>query len=358
MRINTYTPKSFTHPGVTLQEKLEEIGMNIKEFALRTGKPEKTIHDILNLNSSITPDMAILFEKVLKIPAKFWLNYQANFNESLARNQYDKMLNEHIDWAKLFPYSEMAKKGWIAATRNSKEKVGNLLKFFGFSSPASWERYFINCELKSSFRISLIQINEPYSVSAWLRHGEIEAEKLEVNAYNENLFKQNLDKILSLVALQPDDFFIRLKEICTEAGVKVIYTPNLSKAPISGCTRWINDSPVIQLSGRYKRNDRFWFTFFHEAGHVLLHGKKDVFLDGIDGNKTKEKEADEFAANFLLNPKQEKEIVESLPLNNSSLMKFAAKFNTHPGIIVGRLQYKYKNYTFGNEYRIDVNLEN
>lgn len=354
MSVNNYKPESYTHPGATLKEKIDEMGMSIKEFALRTSKPEKTIHEILNFESSITPDMAVQFEKVLKIPAKFWLNFQAKYNESVARNEYEKMLIENINWTKLFPYAAMVKNGWLNPTRNAKEKVENLLKYFGFSSPNSWERYYFKSELRASFRISLKHINEPYAVSAWLRQGEIEAGKIITPNYNESLFKRKLEEIKNLIILQPNDTFAKLKEICALAGVKIVYTPCLPKAPISGCTRWINDSPVIQLSGRYKKNDRFWFTFFHEAGHVILHGKKDVFLDGIIGNDEKEKQADEFASQSLLNEKYEIEILNSLPLTEASLLAFAKKFHTHPAIIVGRLHHKYKDFSFGNQFMVDI----
>jgi len=67
------------------------------------------------------------------------------------------------------------------------------------------------------------------------------------------------------MATHPDDYYIQLQNSCLRAGVKVVYTPCIKKAPISGCSRWLGDTPLIQLSGRYKRNDIFWFTFFHEA---------------------------------------------------------------------------------------------
>lgn len=80
LKQNQYNPQSVQHPGATLAEKLTEMGMGPKEFALRTGKPEKTITAILKGNSSITADMAVLFERVTKIPAHFWMNYQRGYD--------------------------------------------------------------------------------------------------------------------------------------------------------------------------------------------------------------------------------------------------------------------------------------
>src|SRR5882757_1468123 len=100
---NQYIPQSVPHPGITLEEKLEEMGMGPKEFALRTGKPEKTITAILKGDSSITPDMAVQFENVTKIPANFWINHQRNFDEYIAREKRQVVLEESRDWVKLFP---------------------------------------------------------------------------------------------------------------------------------------------------------------------------------------------------------------------------------------------------------------
>ena len=145
------------------------------------------------------------------------------------------------------------------------------------------------------------------------------------------------------MATQPDDFYFQLQKICSDAGVKIVYTPCIKKAPINGCTRWIGDTPLIQLSGRYKRNDSFWFTFFHEAGHILLHGKKDIFLEKVEyiGKEVgKEVEADQFAANYLLTKAEEQEIIEAAPLNLLKICAFAKKFHTHPACIIGRLQHE------------------
>ena len=88
---NEYFPQSRPHPGKTLFEKLEEMGLSSQEFAEYTGKPEKTINDILNGKSVITADLAVQFENVTRIPAHFWLNSQRNYDEYKVTRQYMKM---------------------------------------------------------------------------------------------------------------------------------------------------------------------------------------------------------------------------------------------------------------------------
>lgn len=351
---NQYFPQSVPHPGETLAEKLEEMGMGPKEFALRTGKPEKTIIAVLKGESSITPDMAVQFENVTKIPANFWMNHQRGFDEYIAREKRKATIDEAVAWAKQFPVADMIKKGWLPQVATIQEKTMELLAFFGFSNHKAWEEYYFKQQLKVAFRISLAQTNEPYAISAWLRKGELQTATLAAKDYSEKKFKEALPVLKSMMATHPEDFFNQLQRICLEAGVKLVHTPCIIKAPISGSTRWLNDTPFIQLSGRYNRNDSFWFTFFHEAGHILLHGKKDIFLEKVefsDKDQLKENEADEFAIKWTLTSDEEAEIIAAAPLREEDIRIFAKKFNTHPAIIIGRLQHKKLiPYSLGREF--------
>ncbi len=342
------------HPGETLAEKLGEMEMGPKEFALRTGKPEKTISAVLNGKSAITADMAVQFEQVTKIPAQFWMNHQRSYDEFIAREKHRIVIEDAIDWAKQFPVAEMMKRNWLPQMSTNQEKAKEMLTFFGFSTHLAWEDYYCNQELKVAFRISLTSNKERFAISAWLRQGELQATLLEANEYSEKNFREALPHLKSIMAAHPKDFFNQLQSICLQAGVKVVHTPNLNKAPICGSTRWINDTPLIQLSGRYKRNDSFWFTFFHEAGHILLHGKKDIFLEQVDYSdldRTKEDEADAFAVKWTLTNEETAEILAAGPLNEDVFRYFAKKFKTHPAIIIGRLQHqKQIPFSVGNTF--------
>lgn len=361
LKQNQYFPQSVPHPGETLTEKLDELEMGPKEFALRTGKPEKTITAVLKGESSITPDMAVQFENVTRIPASFWMNHQRGFDEYIARQKRKTTIDEAVSWANQFPLADMIKKGWLQPVTSIEEKTMELLSFFGFSNHKAWEEYYMKQQLKLAFRISLAQTKEPYAISAWLRKGELQTASLLANNYSEKKFKEALPEIKSLMSTHPVDFFNQLQRLCLEAGVKVVHTPCINKAPISGSTRWLNDTPFIQLTGRYNRNDSFWFTFFHEAGHILIHGKKDIFLEKVDFSDKdlqKEKEADEFAVKWTLTAVEEAEILAAAPLNDEAIKVYAKKFNTHPAIIIGRLQYKKLiPYSLGREFIVPVLFE-
>ena len=357
---NQFFPQVVFHPGETLDEKLKEIGMGPKEFAFRTDKPEKTITAILKGESSITPDMAIQFESVTGIPAHFWMNYQRGYDEYIARVKRMKVIESAVEWAKEFPLSQMIRLGWLEKSSTKQEMVAQLLSFFGVATPNAWENYYYNQQLKVAFHISLKHTREPLAISTWLRKGELSAQQIPGVPYLEKAFRESLWDVRSLMAIHPADFFEKLQKICLTSGVKVIYTPFLSKAPINGATRRINDSPVIQVTGRGKRNDKFWFSFFHEAGHILLHGKKDIFLEQIDypdKDEEKEKEADEFAVKWTFSVEEEAAFKEKKPISEQDLIDYARRINTHPALIIGRLQYsKDLPYSFGQKFFLPIDL--
>lgn len=341
-KINQYYPQTVSHPGTTLEEALEERKMGAKEFAVRTNKPEKTISDVLNGRSGITAEMAILFEQVLRIPAHFWSNRQRAFDEYLARIDYQKTIAEGITWSKSFPYVQMVALGWVPSAQKPEEKVINLFEYFEVSNAKGYYDYYYNQKLSVNFRISLKDNENAGAIAAWLRQGEIQSLILSTPVFDKSRLKEILPRLKKIMLQQPEDFFIQIQELCNSAGVKVVHTPCLPKAPIHGSTRWLGDVPLVQLSGRYKRNDIFWFTFFHEIGHILLHGKKYIAIENVtyEGeNQVYEDQANEFSSEILLNKAAEREILSHQNLTELDLIAYAEKFKTHPAIIIGRLQY-------------------
>ncbi len=346
-----YQPDYAVHPGETLREKLEELSMTPKEFAIRTAKPVKTISEILNGKSSITSEMAVLFEKVLKISANFWIKKQANYNEYVAREKDKAEIAKATEWSKLFPYPQMAKIGLVVATRKAEEKAEELLHFFNVSKPSAWENIYMNQQTPIYFRISLKHAKDPYALSALLRMGEIKAKKIDAPDYNKSILKSILPELKEIMATKPINYLQQIQTKCLQAGVKVIYTPNLPKTVIHGTVRWLNEKPVLQITDRLKRYDIFWFSLFHELGHILLHGnKKNVFLEEVSGpidKDIKEQEADEFAAQLLLSHDEYNNIITTIKAGEDileTIYHFANKFNTHKDIIIGRILYKNKDF--------------
>ena len=103
---------------------------------------------------------------------------------------------------------------------------------------------------------------------------------------------------------------------------------------------------MVQLSIRGRYHDIFWFTLFHELGHVLLHGRREVFVNferpKSGTHKGVEEEADQFASDALIPATSYARYLAAVAGNHVSeagVRAFAEQLGVHPSIVVGRLQH-------------------
>jgi addiction module HigA family antidote len=128
---NQFMPDYAVSPGETLAETLKAIGMSQKELAERTGRPLKTINEIIKGKAAITPETALQFERVLGTSAGFWNNLERNYQETLARINEHKRLNQKTDWLRKVPVSRLIKMGWIKKHENKVQQLREVLNYFG-----------------------------------------------------------------------------------------------------------------------------------------------------------------------------------------------------------------------------------
>ncbi|MBP9211069.1 MAG: ImmA/IrrE family metallo-endopeptidase [Saprospiraceae bacterium] len=290
-------------PGDTIQEHIDYIGMSQAELAERMGRPKEKINDLIKGRDPITTATAFQLEKVLGIPSGFWLKREKTYRQELYELQEQVKLGKEGDWLRAFPVNEITKLGWIPDSKEKHHLVNSLLKFFSVASVSDWEKIYLGNKVSTTFRLSLAHIQNPHAVSAWLRRGEIQASELTVEKFDKTRFNKALSEIKELAFLKPDNFARHLQTICANCGVALVFTPNFLQAPVGGATRWFHNKPIIQMPFQDKTTEQFWFTFFHEAAHLILHGKRDVFLENVEGIETdhrKEEEANAFAVKILL----------------------------------------------------------
>jgi len=336
---NQYVPDFVTPPGETLLETLEALGMTQVEFAARTGRPTKTISEIINAKTAITTETALQFEKVLGVPARFWINLERNYQEWLAREEERKAFEPYLPWLEQFPIREMVKQEWIRPNSDPIQQMIELLRFFGIASPEQWEPLYAAGNI--AYRQSAAFKADPGVVSAWLRKGEIEAQRIECAPFDIGRFCAALDELRQMTNSHPDEFVPAIQQLCSQAGVAVVFIHELPRLRTSGVTRWLTpEKALIQLSLLYKTADQLWFTFFHEAGHILLHGKRDIFLEGENGKNEKEEEANRFARDILIPPVAYAQFQPRTGhFSEIEVRKFAQEIGIAPGIVVGRLQH-------------------
>jgi addiction module HigA family antidote len=335
--LNQYKPDFVSPPGETLEETIEAINMTQVELAKRMGRPLKTINEIIQGKAAITADTALQLERVIGIPASFWNNREYHYRESMARIAEEKRLANQIEWLERFPIAAMIRLGWIPKQGDPVQQLQELLNFFRVASPDQWAELWQSPVV--AYRRSAVFESHPEAVSAWLRKGELEAQHLPCAPYSAKKFADHLGLIRGLTTTTPQYFLMELKRMCAAVGVAVVYLPSLPKAPISGATRWLTpDKALLQLSFRHKSDDIFWFSFFHEAGHILRHGKRAIFIEDNAGTSSEEQEADTFAREMLIPEKRYIEFVKSAPYSHARINSFAEQIGIAPGIVVGRLQ--------------------
>lgn len=328
-------------PGETLVELLEERGMTQLELAERMGRPPKTVNEIIKGKTSITPETAIQLEGVFSVPASFWMNLESNYQVTLARFNFVKRLEKEYKIAEKYPYKEMAKLGWIDSCKEIKDVVKCMLNFFGVVSLENVVEK--NIFVDAQYRISSKKNYSKDAVTAWLRKGVLEAQKIQTNDFDGKKLKENVTNIKKLMFSSPNEFMPELIKMLADCGVALVILKNLKNVPINGVTRWISpEKALIQMSIRGKYADIFWFSLFHEIGHLLFHRKKGVYVDckNENINKEQEKEANNFASEILISEMEYKNFVTKFKMfkDINMLKTFAKKNGVINGIVVGRLQ--------------------
>jgi HTH-type transcriptional regulator / antitoxin HigA len=334
-----YVPQDRTPPGDTLAETLEALGMTQSDLADRVGLSRKTINQIIQGIAPITAETAVKLETALGTPAAFWLNLDANYQEFLARKAQQQQFEEHVAWLQhRIPYKELLQKHWLPACPDLAATVHAALSYYGVASPERWEACWTKFTVR--FRKSKLATDELGILSAWLRKGELDAQKIQTQPFDAAKFQAALIQIRALTNKAPDVFLPQMRDQCAEAGVALVFTPELRKLRVSGATYWLTkDKALIQLSLLYKSDDHFWFTFFHEARHVLQEIKNGVFVEGLkDGNEA-EQDANAFAADLLIPKHQYATFVRLGDFRALNVTRFAEDLGIAPGILVGRLQH-------------------
>ncbi|WP_405008549.1 HigA family addiction module antitoxin [Kitasatospora purpeofusca] len=368
-----YAPTSVPHPGETLQDTLDELGIPQADLARRTGLSTKHINQVIKGTAALSPDTALLLERTTGVPAALWNSMEAAYRTQQARAEESKTLASRVDWLSRFPLAELVKLQVLPNREKTSANLLKLLDWFGVADPDTAEDVWRN--YRTAFRRSTVQ--EPtegtaaeYATAVWLRQAELQARELartlDLLPYNKHELAALLPTLRALTLTGQDNWIEELPRLCARAGVAVVFVPALPKTRVSGVTRWLTPERVmVALSDRFKRDDQFWFSFFHELGHVLLHGKRLTFMDDSENLRSKthadpaEDEANDFAANTLIPPQHAAAYrqLRARPVPLDRIKAFAREAGISPGIVIGRLQHdKALDWNIGNHFKRTVAL--
>lgn len=334
-----------TPPGATIKEQLIDRGLSQKEFALRMGMSEKHISKLINGDVQLTPEVAVRLEMVLGVPAKFWNKLEATYREKLIKANAENEMDSDKELVKKLPYREMSKNGWVPETREVTEKVIYLRKYFEV----------VNLEIIKDMKLSKIACRRlaetekgNLALLAWAQKAKLEARAIETSLIDLKTLKEKLPEIRSMTAMNLADFCPKLIEMLSGCGIALVFLPHIGGSFLHGATFCDGNKIVVGLTVRGKDADKFWFSLFHELGHILLG-----HINQSDGTTDEDEEAaDNFAKETLI-PTVEFNAFTSLnDFSKASICSFAQKQNILCGIVVGRLQKEgFINYNCCNDLK-------
>ncbi|MEK7570432.1 MAG: HigA family addiction module antitoxin [Patescibacteria group bacterium] len=342
-----FKPSTPIPPGETLNAVLKERGISQAELANRMQRPKKFINEIIHAKAAITPETALQLEVVLGVPSRFWNSLESSYRDILIREDEKNIKSKEVDAGKQFPYAEMLRLGWVPAANSMQERISFLQQYFGATSLTSVS--LLEALPKGLYRIAKVNNYSIPAINAWARKGVIDGQKIQTQEFSKVKLIDSLNDIRALTTQNDLPKALKaLRLILSDCGIAFVLTREISKAPINGITRWLTPSKaLLQLSIRYKWEDVFWFSLFHEIGHILQHPKSEMQIElgtGPSLHPDYEVEADNFAKNTLIPPVDYASLVDHLKsgVKKDTIVSFANKINVSPAIVVGRLQHDHK----------------
>jgi plasmid maintenance system antidote protein VapI len=360
----TFRPNWTSSPGDTITDILRERELSESDFALLIGLSLEDVRSLLQGRLTITIGLARRLEQLLGGSVAFWMARDFQYRQDIAR-----LRAADENWLTELPIGDMVRFGWLKPIPHPSNELAACLRFFGVPSVGVWHEKYASLQQLAIFRTSPSLDSRSAAVAAWLRQGEIEVANIYCQPWNAEKLRNTLPSIRSITRQKdPNTFIPQLQKLCAESGVAVAIVRVPSGCRASGAARFLSkEKALIQLSFRYLTDDHFWFTFFHEVGHLLLHGGKDIFLEGLESSSTnkeeqerefvpqprpisvsqlslldfpvtEEEEANEFAARTLI-PEEFRPTLMKLPLNSNNIIRFAVRVGISPGIVVGQLQH-------------------
>ncbi len=338
-----FEPDYAVVPGETLAEVMASFDMNQKELAKRLELTEQTLIRIFKGEQPISYATANRLELVTRVPARFWNNLEAEYREQLAKIEERQRLMDSIEWLKTIPVKELIDRGCLESQPDKVSMLREVLKFYGVGSVAAWSKIW-DVPAVAARRSPCFE-TRPGDASAWIRLGELQAHKVECQPYNKARFKEALQQIRGLTCQTAEVFEPEMKRLCAEAGVAVALVREMKKVPWSGATKWLTPSKaMILLSLRGKGEDKFWFSFFHEAGHILHDSKKDLLINDGSHDDPREERANQYASEVLI-PTKYNPIIANLR-SKVEVLQLADELGIAPGIVAGRYQHLTKKWNF------------
>lgn len=342
------------HPGETIADILEERGISQVELAALTGVSPAYVSNVIAGKKDISAKFAFALEYALDVPKSFWLNLQANYDAELLEFMEESTITEEEFEARealkeIVKFFRQINK--MLPREKKEDSILSLRKVLKISNIANLKDMVPSGAFRMAGNISV----DPYVLGAWIRICQLMGENRNLSAvFDPKKIDSLIAELKEIMVSNDVDFQMALIGTMAKYGIDFSIMKNFRGAPVHGYICQKTDESlqmVVTIRGAYA--DIFWFSLFHELGHIVNGdiGRISRFLDDGSDEK-KEAEADKFARDKLLDPVAYASFISKKDFSISSICNFAKEQNVKPYIVIGRLQKeKYLDYSFYSEYK-------
>ena len=328
-----YNDKIAFHPGYYIKEIVDESGLTQEDFAKRLDTTPKNLSLLIRGEQSLSIDIAMKLSRMIGTTVSYWLNLQNSYDALIAEFKSEKELEQEREIFKALDYRYFRENfGLPELPRKIDDQIVEVRRFLHVSTLS----VFAKRDMAVSFKSASVELSNTNIIKANAMVQIAINKALNTNApkYNKSKFKQMVRYALSLTR-NHEDFYPLIRKAFFEAGVILVILPNLPGSKINGATKRLEKNVMLMVNDRRLNADTFWFTLFHEIGHII-HGDYGISFEKETGEK--EETADRFAADLLIEPDEYQQFVRGNMFTLTKIREFADLIDRDPGIVLGRLQ--------------------
>lgn len=320
------------HPGYYIKEIIDESGLTQQDFAKRLDTTPKNLSLLIRGEQSLSIDIAMKLSRLLGTSVSYWLNLQKEYDALIAEfKSKEELIQEKKVFSNLDYKYFRENFNLPHLPRKIEEQIKQVRQFLNVATLTVFKKE----DMAVSFRSDTGELSETNIVKAniMVQIATNIALKTEAPKFNKALFEEAVQYALTLTR-DHGTFYPLIKEAFRKAGVIFVILPNISGSRINGATKKVGNSIMLMVNDRRLYSDTFWFTLFHEIGHIM-NGDYGISFESECGEQ--EEIADKYAEDMLIPYEQYKRFVEEGRFDVKNIEAFADVIDRDPGIVLGRL---------------------
>ena len=327
-----YDDKIAFHPGYYIKEIVEESGLTQEDFAKRLDTTPKNLSLLIRGEQNLSIDIAMKLSRMTGTSVSYWLNLQNAYDALIAEFKskeelaQERLIFSILDYKYFREYFNLPD-----LPRKIDEQIVQVRNFLNVATLTVFKKL----DMAVSFRSATGEMSEANIVKAntMVQIATNIALKTEAPKFNKPLFEEAVRYALTLTK-DHSTFYPLIKEAFCKAGVILVILPNISGSKINGATKKVGNNIMLLVNDRRLNSDTFWFTLFHEIGHIM-NGDYGISFDSESGEQ--EEIADKYAEDMLIPYDQYQQFIAENRFDIQSIRRFAKRIDRDPGIVLGRL---------------------